>query len=44
VVPVQDQLALGSDARYALCAAPESQARYPQFPNCTLNPENWAPP
>ena len=44
VVPVQDQLALGSDARYALCAAPDSQARYPQFPNCTLNPENWAPP
>ena len=44
VVPVQDQLELGSDARFALCAAPDSVSRFPQFPNCTLNPENWAPP
>ena len=44
VLPVQDQLELGSDVRYALCAAPDSAERFPQFPNCTLNPENWAPP
>ena len=44
VVKVQDQLALGSDSKYALCSAPDSKHRYPQYPNCTKNPENWLPP
>lgn len=41
---VQDQLALGSDNKYALCAAPNSTASYPHLPNCTLSPNNWIPP
>lgn len=44
VVLVQDQLALGSDRKFALCAAPNSPATHPHLPNCTLNPENWLPP
>ena len=44
VVKVQDQLALGSNNKYALCGAPDSKTRYPQYPNCTMNPENWITP
>lgn len=44
VVKVQDQLALGSDSKYALCGAPDSKTKYPQYPNCTMNPENWIAP
>lgn len=44
VLPVQDQLALGSDNRYALCGARNSTATHPHLPNCTLSPGNWVPP
>jgi hypothetical protein len=33
----------GSDAKYAICGAPESTKTTPQWPNCTKSPENWAP-
>lgn len=44
VVPVQDQLALGSSPEFALCAAPRSVDVRPDLPNCTLTPANWVPP
>ena len=44
VVRVEDQILLGSDDRWALCAAPDSKARYPRLPNCTLDPQNWINP
>lgn len=44
VVPVVDQVNLGSDPSAAICADPHSQMKYPKLPNCTLNPENWITP
>jgi hypothetical protein len=43
ISPVPDQNGRGSDARYAICGAPDSRAKLPQWPNCTLTPENWRP-
>jgi hypothetical protein len=34
---VPDQNGRGSSSAYALCSVPGTK------PNCTLNPENWAP-
>jgi hypothetical protein len=33
--------AAGGDPVYCLCCDPDSQQRYPQYPPCTCNPENW---
>ena len=37
ITPVPDQNGRGSSSAYALCSVPGTK------PNCTLNPENWAP-
>lgn len=34
----------GSDIKYILCSFPESYLVYPKWPNCTVDPWNWAPP
>ena len=44
LVPVLNQMDLGSAHEYAICGAPNSQAKYPHLPNCTKNPEHWKPP
>lgn len=44
VVPVVDQIKLGYDDDYMLCSDPRSQEKYPDFPNCTMSPENWIAP
>ena len=31
----------GGDPQYCLCCDPRSQDRYPEYPPCTCNPENW---
>ena len=31
-----------SDPAYGLCADPHSQEKYPDLPNCTISPQNWA--
>ena len=41
---VQNQLDRGSSHEYAICADPHSQKRHPHMPNCTISPQNWAPP
>ena len=38
---VPNQMQKGSNASLALCCDPHSQQRYPQYPSCTCNPENW---
>jgi len=43
VAPVPNQNARGSDPNNAFCGAPNSQEMHPNLPNCTMNPENWAP-
>ncbi|EGD83674.1 hypothetical protein PTSG_04280 [Salpingoeca rosetta] len=40
---VPDQMARGSKSEFAICAAPDSKATSPAWPNCTLTPENWQP-
>jgi len=44
LTPVLNQLDLGSSHEHAICGAPNSQATYPELPNCTLSPDHWAPP
>ena len=39
-----NQMGLGSSRDLAICSAPDSIAKHPNFPNCTLTPENWRPP
>eukprot|EP00041_Stephanoeca_diplocostata_P031706 m.993232 g.993232 ORF g.993232 m.993232 type:complete len:693 (+) comp24011_c0_seq3:213-2291(+) len=43
IQPVPNQNGRGTDPAYAMCGAPDSTARFPHLPNCTMNPENWAP-
>eukprot|EP00911_Craspedida_sp_UC1_P001765 UC1_evm1s1347 len=43
ITPVPNQNARGSDPNFAFCADPHSQDKFPQWPNCTISPENWAP-
>ena len=38
---IPNQMAKGSSSDNYLCADPNSQSKYPQYPNCTLSPENW---
>lgn len=38
---VPPQMAKGSNADFAVCGDPNSKAKYPQYPNCTLTPSNW---
>lgn len=40
----QDQMARGSRYAYALCSDPNSRAKYPQYPNCTITPAGWQDP
>jgi arylsulfatase A len=44
LTPVLNQMDLGSGHEYAICGAPNSKAKYPDLPNCTVTPGNWAPP
>jgi hypothetical protein len=44
VVLVEDQILLGHDDNYMLCSDPHSQQKYPNYPNCTMSPENWVAP
>jgi hypothetical protein len=44
VVPVVDQILLGYDDDYMLCSDPHSQDKYPNYPNCTMSPQNWVAP
>ena len=40
-----NQMSLGNnDSLYAICSDPTSQAKYPQYPNCTITPANWEVP
>jgi arylsulfatase A-like enzyme len=32
----------GNDVAYAVCGDPNSKAKYPQWPKCTISPDNWA--
>eukprot|EP01047_Picozoa_sp_COSAG01_P098221 COSAG01_NODE_28440_length_661_cov_0.807829_1_plen_177_part_10 len=41
---VPDQMARGNDPHLAICGAPDSQAKYPQWPNCSLTPQFWQAP
>lgn len=40
-LPAYDQILLGQNQSLAVCGCPDSQTAYPQYPNCTCNPENW---
>ena len=40
---VPNQYALGDDTALCPCGDPQSQAKYPDLPNCTLTPETWTP-
>ena len=42
--PVLNMMDLGSDHKYAICGAPNSPAKYPHLPNCTVTPSHWSPP
>jgi hypothetical protein len=39
-----NQMALGCALEYAICSDPHSQEKYPQYPNCTISPDNWKTP
>ena len=39
---VPNQIAKGEDKKYEICCDPNSQKKYPMYPNCTCNPENWS--
>eukprot|EP00939_MAST-03C_sp_MAST-3C-sp1_P001955 g1955.t1 len=38
---VPNQMARGVDPNLKVCCDPKSQEKYPQYPNCTCNPENF---
>ena len=44
VVPVPNQVGLGSDPSLALCGCPNSRLLHPKYPKCTCNPENFKVP
>ncbi|EGD74433.1 hypothetical protein PTSG_05798 [Salpingoeca rosetta] len=39
--PVPNQMAKGLNKDLIICGCPNSQKQYPQYPNCTCNPENF---
>ena len=41
-----NQMALGSDIKYAICSDPHSQQSFPQYPNCTMKTSQqfWSNP
>ena len=39
---IPNQNLKGSSTEYTLCCDGNSTAKYPQYPNCTCNPENWS--
>jgi arylsulfatase A len=41
LTPVPNQMAMGGNDEYKLCCDPNSQAKYPEYPPCTCNPENF---
>ena len=43
LVAVPNQMAKGVDPRLMICKDPHSRAKHPKYPNCTSNPENFAP-
>ena len=38
---IVNQVQLGSREQYVVCCDPWSEVRWPQYPACTCNPENW---
>lgn len=38
---VPNQVSLGFSRDNWFCGDPNSQEKYPQYPNCTMTPENW---
>ena len=38
---VPNQIEMGTSNDNWFCGDPNSQSKYPQYPNCTSNPENW---
>jgi arylsulfatase A len=43
LVAVPNQMAKGVDPRLKICKDPHSQTKHPSYPNCTSNPEYFAP-
>jgi len=43
LTPVPNQIAKGQNTDRALCCDAYSKKIYPNFPNCTCNPENFPP-
>jgi len=41
LTPVPNQMAMGASSDYVSCCDPASQEKYPNYPNCTCNPENF---
>ncbi|XP_065832567.1 arylsulfatase A-like isoform X1 [Oscarella lobularis] len=39
--PVPNQMAMGTKEEYKLCCDLNSKKKYPDFPECTCNPDNW---
>ena len=39
---IENQNLRGSNTKYVLCCDNNSTAKYPEYPNCTCNPENWS--
>jgi hypothetical protein len=38
-----NEMLKGVDPALMVCGCPDSKTKYPQYPNCTCNPENWNP-
>ena len=41
VKPVPNQMLMGQNADYEICAAPNSKSKYPNYPNCTYTVEGF---
>lgn len=40
--PVPNQMGKGGSNDLVVCGCPQSQQKYPKYPNCTCSPENFA--
>jgi arylsulfatase A len=43
ISPVPNQNGRGSNPSFAFCADPNSKAKFPRWPACTISPANWTP-
>jgi len=41
IKPVTNQMLLGQNKDYELCADPDSKSKYPNYPNCTMTTEGY---